>query len=91
MSVCTKERPEVLDDGKVYVYTDDADVHHYREGSPIRCGDWHNGGVEFCDKHRAELIKLYPQGWVAYPGDKCTHGTYVGGCSVDWSCWRCEA
>jgi hypothetical protein len=92
MAVCTTDKPEVLDDGKVYVYTDDLNVNHYREGTPLRCGEWGpNGGREYCDRHNAELTRRYPQGWQAYPGDTCEHGRYIGGCGPDYMCPECEA
>lgn len=33
---------------------------------------------------------LYPRGWNYYPGDCCEHGTYVGGCGIDYMCHPCE-
>ena len=26
-----------------------------------------------------------------YDGDLCVHGTYVGGCGIDWMCHWCES
>jgi len=43
-----------------------------------------------CDECRPLFSLLYPQGWSTYPGDVCEHGTYVGGCGVDWLCGPCE-
>ncbi len=73
-----------------YMYTDDNDVDHYTEGQPVYCGDWYNGGKEYCEEHLAVMEKRYPQGWDYYPGDKCKHGVYVGGSGIDWMCHQCE-
>ena len=27
--------------------------------------------------------------WQTYPGDRCRHGTYVGGMGPDWECGYC--
>lgn len=54
------------------------------------CGDYFYGETVTCghceEFHRAK----YPQGWSYYPGDTCPHGTYVGGCGIDWMCGACE-
>ncbi len=55
----------------------------------FKCGSWHDGKV-LCAPCEARAHLHYPQGWRYYPGDVCRHGTYVGGCGVDWICGRCE-
>ena len=32
----------------------------------------------------------FPQGWETYPGDRCSHGNYVGGVGFDYMCPICE-
>jgi len=55
-----------------------------------QCGYMFGGVMQFCDACRKRYTKLYPQGWVGYPGDTCRHGTYVGGIGADHMCGRCE-
>ena len=43
-----------------------------------------------CDDCVSKAHKAYPQGWETYPGDKCVHGTYVGGVGFDYTCHICE-
>lgn len=54
-------------------------------------GDSHFDGVDLCDNCYEWYSAFYPQGWVSYPGDTCKHGTYVGGCGIDYMCNACEA
>jgi hypothetical protein len=63
-----------------------------RDGTAVvvKCGTWHNGEEHYCPACESKLAKLYPQGWTAYPGDICKHGTYTGGCGVDHICPQCE-
>ncbi len=86
---CTEEARVVLDDGRVYMHTDENDVDHFRTGQPIRCRDWRNG-TELCDACEAAFKRQYPQGWKYYPGDVCRHRKYVGGSGIDWICQACE-
>ena len=53
-------------------------------------GDTHFDGVALCQNCLDWYNKQYPQGWVSYPGDTCEHGTYVGGCGIDYMCAPCE-
>ena len=55
------------------------------------CGRWAGGFKDLCQDCFKEAQRRYPQGWVGYPGDKCVHGIYVGGCGVDYMCGLCEA
>jgi len=57
---------------------------------PKRCGKVSVNGTYYCDPCLADLRRRYPQGWRYYAGDTCKHGTYVGGCGIDWMCGRCE-
>lgn len=59
-------------------------------GVTYKCGRWGVGGYEFCDECYDKYESEYPQGWVAYPGDVCEHGTYVGGIGRDHLCFECE-
>jgi hypothetical protein len=72
--------------------TDLAEVGVRRDGSPIEveCGRWWGGRKAYCTNCEKSLMEQYPQGWIGYPGDKCRHGTYVGGCGVDLICGACE-
>ncbi len=56
-----------------------------------RCGDNFYGEKVICDPCNTFAHARYPQGWSYYPGDTCPHGTYVGGCGIDWMCIRCES
>ena len=56
----------------------------------ITCGEWVTGQARYCTHCEAVLLKTYPQGWQSYAGDVCKHGTYIGGCGIDWMCGRCE-
>lgn len=53
------------------------------------CGEWH-GGRYLCSRCQRVAELEYPQGWSYYPGDRCKHGVYVGGCGADYMCGRCE-
>lgn len=66
--------------------------YRYSNGTPIeiRCGLYYGGEKLFCDDCRKKFEKLYPQGWVGYPGDVCKHGYYVGGIGADILCPHCE-
>lgn len=66
-------------------------IVYYSYDQPIRCGDWHRGQRQECDLCLKTLYIIYPQGWEYYPGDVCEHGTYVGGCGIDWMCGSCES
>lgn len=56
----------------------------------IECGRWHRGQEVLCPRCLRIAKLTYPQGWSYYPGDRCEHGVYVGGCGVDHMCARCE-
>jgi|WetSurMetagenome_2_1015567.scaffolds.fasta_scaffold280367_1 hypothetical protein len=56
----------------------------------MKCGDYFAGGKLLCRPCEEKAKKDYPQGWRYYPGDVCKHGTYVGGCGIDWMCGKCE-
>ena len=43
----------------------------------------------YCAECLRHYRKLCPQGWQTYPGDRCRHGTYVGGMGPDWECGYC--
>jgi len=64
----------------------------YREVEmSAKCGDTQTdvqGCTEtrFCERCKKRYAKMYPQGWETYPGDKCPHGTYVGGSGPDLMC-----
>jgi len=45
----------------------------------------------FCDACVSKATKAYPQGWETYPGDRCSHGNYVGGVGIDYMCPTCES
>ena len=45
--------------------------------------------TRFCPPCLKYWQQLRPQGWQSYPGDKCRHGTYVGGIAEDWECGYC--
>jgi len=68
----------------------------YREVEmSAKCGDTQTdvqGCTEtrFCERCKKRYAKMYPQGWETYPGDKCPHGTYVGGSGPDLMCDLCE-
>lgn len=70
--------------GKVVDYT----VHG---GVTRECGSYYMGVMVLCEACHLSYGLRYPQGWKAYPGDVCEHGTYVGGCMVDHICGPCEA
>jgi hypothetical protein len=53
-------------------------------------GNSHFDGNVYCENCLEWWNTWYPQGWVSYPGDTCTHGTYVGGCGFDYMCNACE-
>ena len=53
-------------------------------------GENHYDEVELCDNCLEWYQFCFPQGWVSYPGDTCKHGTYVGGCGIDYMCNACE-
>jgi hypothetical protein len=55
----------------------------------FKCGDYTSNGLAQCDECEAKANADYPQGWVHYPGDKCKHGTYIGG-DRDCACYKCE-
>lgn len=55
-----------------------------------RCGRYWGGRRVLCPACEARLLQRYPQGWDYYPGDRCRHGTYVGGCGPDLMCFWCE-
>ena len=46
--------------------------------------------VRFCPPCDKQYSQRFPQGWETYPGDKCPHGTYVGGSGPDLTCHLCE-
>ena len=46
--------------------------------------------VRLCDPCGTYWNAKYPQGWATYPGDKCSHGKYVGGSGWDYTCNICE-
>ena len=75
---------------KRYIYTDLDGVDHHTDERPVYCGDWVGGRKEICDTCLPQMNEKYPQGWRYYPGDVCIHGTYVGGCGIDWICQPCE-
>ena len=56
----------------------------------IFCGEWRGGEKVLCPEHLLQAQEEYPQGWLAYPGDICRHGTYTGGCGRDLMCHECE-
>jgi hypothetical protein len=64
-----------------------------RDGSDIlvKCGNYYTHGVVLCTPCEQRAKSKYPQGWDFYPGDRCKHGTYVGGCGRDWLCGACES
>ena len=68
-------------------------VMYRRDGSEVenKCGSYFAGEKQLCATCERRASKMYPQGWVGYPGDTCRHGTYVGGCGVDHICGACEA
>ena len=43
----------------------------------------------YCADCLRHYRKLCPQGWQTYPGDRCRHGTYVGGMGPDWEWGYC--
>lgn len=49
-----------------------------------------NKRCHYCHSCVCRCRIKYPQGWKHYPGDVCKHGTYVGGCGIDWMCGPCE-
>lgn len=63
-----------------------------KDGTPVEkpCGIWFAGEKLLCETCFKQALEDYPQGWRGYPGDICRHGTYVGGCGVDYTCPRCE-
>jgi len=65
-------------------------VDEYSDPYPVMCRSWHGGHQVLCDPCEAEAEQRYPQGWRYYPGDVCKHGTYTGGCGIDWMCGPCE-
>ena len=56
----------------------------------ITCGSSWNGRKVFCDPCEKKIQEQYPQGYDYYPGDRCKHGVYTGGCGIDYMCPRCE-
>ena len=44
----------------------------------------------FCNACAGKANRAYPQGWETYPGDRCSHGNYVGGVGFDYMCPICE-
>ena len=68
---------------------DEYDQPEY-EWVPVPCGEWWDGGTVLCQPHYELYCRDYPQGWRYYPGDVCKHGTYTGGCGIDWICGPCE-
>jgi hypothetical protein len=73
-----------------YMYTDENNVHQYTPEHPVYCRDWRDGRMVLCDTCEVQAKKDYPQGWDYYPGDRCEHGKYVGGCGPDIMCGKCE-
>lgn len=72
--------------GEAYAWTD-------REGEThiVPCGKWRVGeGNQYCPRCLRVMQLTFPQGWRYYPGDKCKHGVYVGGCGADLMCGKCE-
>jgi hypothetical protein len=59
----------------------------------VNCGDIVAAGVNvsaaLCPVCERQAMCAYPQGWQHYPGDKCKHGTYIGG-DRDCACHYCE-
>jgi hypothetical protein len=53
-------------------------------------GNGHYDGNAYCENCFEWYQSRFPQGWVSYPGDTCKHGTYVGGCGIDYMCNACE-
>ncbi len=47
--------------------------------------------VRLCEPCVDEYTVKYPQGWETYPGDRCSHGNYVGGVGFDYMCHICES
>lgn len=56
----------------------------------IPCGTYQGGAVQLCDNCYDQAKIDYPQGWIGYPGDICSHGVYIGGCGADLMCESCE-
>lgn len=54
------------------------------------CGYTGLNGYVYCDNCTVIVEDTFPQGYDYYPGDTCKHGTYVGGCGIDWMCFECE-
>lgn len=79
-----------IDDGMRYSHTDMYGEDQYRFVRPIKCGDSGTYGTELCEECEKDFTERYPQGWSYYPGDRCTHGVYVGGVGVDHMCHNCE-
>ena len=46
--------------------------------------------VRLCNPCETLYNVQFPQGWETYPGDKCSHGNYVGGVGFDYMCHICE-
>jgi len=59
-------------------------------GQRTWCGKPSVAGYDYCVPCTTYFEKRYPQGWRYYAGDVCMHGTYVGGCGIDWMCGGCE-
>jgi len=60
----------------------------------INCGDIYNDGhntkTAMCPTCGLKAVADYPQGWEYAPGDRCKHGTYIGG-DRDCACHCCES
>lgn len=59
----------------------------------LKCGSTnHFGRTSLCDDCMDKALAKYPQGWDNVPGDRCEHGTYIGGPSgPDHICGECES
>ena len=55
------------------------------------CGQYMMLEQRFCDDCLEQKQLEYPQGWDTYPGERCPHGTYVGGVGIDYMCPICES
>lgn len=66
------------------------EVYNSNENCYEVTGNNHHEGNLYCNNCFEWWTLCYPQGWVSYPGDTCKHGTYVGGCGIDYMCNACE-
>lgn len=73
---CGNKVPAITPGGKEYSFV---------------CGSYEVGRKRLCRECEKIAESEYPQGWIGYPGDTCSHGVYVGGCMDDNICGKCES